>query len=170
VVRAPVKLIDNPVINPTGASERRYAVAIHEAGHAITFAAVGIDVLYIWIGPGPDPIGVTQSGEVLAANRPDYLATLYASHIAVEELCDGYRLPEDASYGSDQQQLRRAELELSITDGERSQAQASARQIIRTWREQVVALANALLAAPNGRLLGANLDTQLASVRRQFTE
>jgi hypothetical protein len=170
VEEAHLKLVDDPMTNPTGASERRYSVAIHEAGHAITFAAVGIDVVCIWIEAGPDPSGCTKSGEIIAANRPDYLATLYASDIAVEELCGGYRLPVDMSSGSDQQQLRRAELELGITDDERSQAQSGARKIIQVWREQVVALANAVLAATNGQLVGANLDNQLAPVRKQFTE
>ncbi len=123
----------------------------------------------MWIGPGPDPSGRTQSGEIIAANRPDYLATLYASDIAVEELCGGYRLPVVPSPASDQEQLRRAELELAITDYERSLAQARAREIVRIWRDKVLALANALLAAPDGQLVGANLDNQLAPVRKQFT-
>src|SRR5207247_341321 len=100
----------------------------------------------------------------------DFLATLYAGGIAVEELCGGYRLPLDTSLGSDQEQLRRAEAKLEIKDHERSQAQTRAREIVRTWSDQVVALANALLAAPDCQLVGANLDKQLASVRRQFTE
>jgi hypothetical protein len=167
---ASANLIDDPETNPTGASERRYAVAIHEAGHAITFAAVGIDVLRIWICPGPNPSGDARSGEINAASRPEFLATLYASDIAVEELCGGYRLPLDTSPGSDQEQLRRAEARLEIKNQERSEAQTLARKIVRFWSAQLVALANALLATPDGQLVGANLDQQLASVRRQCTE
>lgn len=151
-------------------TDHRFAVAIHEAGHAIAFAVVGIDVLRIWIGPGPNPSGLTQSGEIIAASRPDFLATLYASDIAVEELCGGHRLPLVSSPASDQEQLRRAEVELEITDYERSLAQERAREIVKIWREQVVAIANALLAAPDGQLVGRDLDNQLASVRKQFTE
>jgi hypothetical protein len=165
-----MKLIDDPATNPTGATEVRFAVAIHEAGHAIAFAGVGIDVVHVWIGPGPKPNGDTKSGEIIAASRPDFLATLYASDIAVEELCSGYRLPADTSSASDQEQLRRAELKLGITTAERSRAQERAREIVRLWHDAVIDLANALLAAPNGRLVGAKLDDQLASVRKQFTE
>ena len=168
--QAHVKLVDDPGTNPTGASERRYAVAIHEAGHAITFAAAGIDVLWVWIGQGHNPSGRTRSGEVIAASRPDFLATLYAGDIAVEELCGGYRLPVVPTPGSDYEQLRRAEVKLKVTDYERSDAQARAHEIVRARREQVVALANALLAAPDCQLVGANLDNQLASVRKQFTQ
>jgi len=123
----------------------------------------------MWIGSGPNPSGRTQSGEIIAASRPDFLATLYAGDIAVEELCSGYRLPVVQSPASDQEQLRRSELELGITDDERTSAQATARQFVRAQHERVVALANALLAAPDGRLLGADLDYQLAPVRNQFT-
>jgi len=41
--------------------------------------------------------------------------------------------------------------------------------MVRAQKERVVALANALLSAPDGQLLGADLDDQLAPVRRQFT-
>jgi hypothetical protein len=164
-----VKLVDDPATNPTGASELRFAVAIHEAGHAVAFAAVGIDVLSMWIGSGSDPGGRTRSGEIIGANRSDFLATLYAADIAVEELCAGYRLPIVQSPASDQEQLRRSESALNITGSERTRAQARALQVIRTWHKQVLALANALLAAPEGRLLGADLDNQLAPVRKQFT-
>ena len=164
-----MKLVDNPATNPTDASEIRFAVAIHEAGHAIAFGVVGIDVLSVWIGSGSNPSGHTQSGEIVAAGRPDFLATLYAGDIAVEELCGGYRLPIVQSPASDQEQLRRSELELGIAESERTRAQARARRIVQTWKQQVVALANALLAAPDGQLLGADLDNQLAPVREQFT-
>jgi hypothetical protein len=159
----------NPIDNPTGASELRFAVAIHEAGHAIAFASVGIDVLSMWIAPEPNPSGRTQSGEIIAASRSDFLATIYAGDLAVDELCGGYRLPVVQGAASDQEQLRRSELELGITDDERTRAQARARQIVRAQCERVVALANALLRAPDGRLLGADLDDQLAHVRTQFT-
>lgn len=165
-----MKLVDNPATNPTDASEIRFAVAIHEAGHAIAFGVVGIDVLSVWIGSGSNPSGHTQSGEIVAAGRPDFLATLYAGDMAVEELCGGYRLPIVQSPASDHEQLRRSELELGIADNERARAQVRARQIVQTWHQQVVALANALLAAPDGQLLGADLDNQLAPVREQFTE
>jgi hypothetical protein len=150
-------------------TDRRFAVAIHEAGHAIAFAAVGIDVVSVWIGSGPNPSGRTNSGDFIGADRSDFLATLYASDIAVEELCDGYRLPIVESPASDQEQLRRAELELGITEDERSRAKSRAREIVRSWREQVVALANVLLGAPSGRLVGRDLDVQLAPIRKQFT-
>lgn len=164
-----MKLVDNPATNPTGASELRFAVAIHEAGHAIAFAAVGIDVLSVWIGSGPNPSGRTKSGEIIAASRPDFLATFYAADIAVEELCGGYRLPLVQSPASDEEQLRRSESELGTTDNERIRAQARARQIVQMWHMRVVALANEPLASPGGRLVGADLDNQLASVRKQFT-
>jgi hypothetical protein len=150
-------------------TDRRFAVAIHEAGHAIAYAAVGIDVLSMWIGPGPNPSGRTQSGEIIAADRSDFLATLYASDVAVEELCEGYHLPVVESPASDEEQLRRAELKLGITDDERSRAKSRAREIVQSWRGQVVALANLLLMAPNGRLAGRDLDIQLAPIRNQFT-
>jgi hypothetical protein len=158
-----------PVDNLRGASERRYAVAIHEAGHAVAFAAVGIDVVSVWIGPGPDPSGRTESGDFVGADRSDFLATLYASDIAVEELCDGYRLPIVESTSSDQEQLRRAERDLGIKDDERSRAKARAREIVLSWREHLVALANVLVVAPNERLVGGDLDSQLAPIRKQFT-
>lgn len=126
-------------------------------------------MLSVWIGPGSNPSGRTQSGEIIAANRPDFLATLYAGDIAVEQLCGGYRLPVVQSPASDHEQLRQSELELSISGSERTHAQARAHQIVRMWHERVIALANALLAAPDGRLLGAELDNQLAPVRKQFT-
>lgn len=125
--------------------------------------------LSVWIGSGSNPSGHTQSGEIVAAGRPDFLATLYAGDIAVEELCGGYRLPIVQSSASDQEQLRRSELELGIAESERTSAKATARRIVQARKEQVVALANALLAAPDGRLLGADLDNQLAPVREQFT-
>lgn len=164
-----MKLVEDPATNPTHASEPRFAVAIHEAGHAIAFGAVGIDVLSVWIGSGSNPSGHTESGEIIAADRADFLATLYAGDIAVEELCGGYRLAIVQSPASDQEQLRRSELQLGIAEGERTRAQVTARRIVQTWKEQVVAIANALLGAPDGRLLGADLDNQLAPVREQFT-
>jgi hypothetical protein len=124
----------------------------------------------VWIGPGPNPSGLTQSGDFVALGRPDFLATLHASDIAVEELCGGYRLPEVSSPASDQKQVRRFGLELEITDDQRLLAQARAREIVRAWRDQILALANALLAAPDGQLVGANLDNQLAPIRKQFTQ
>src|SRR5207244_1935636 len=54
-------------------SELRYAVAIHEAGHAIAFAAVGIDVTSVWIASGDKPSGRTVSGDFYGADRSDYL-------------------------------------------------------------------------------------------------
>jgi hypothetical protein len=164
-----LKLVDSPATNPTGASELRFAVAIHEAGHAVAFAGVGIDVLSVRISSSSNPSRNTQSGEIVAAGRPDFLATLYAGDIAVEELCGGYRLPIVQSPASDQEQLRRSELKLGIADNERTRAQARARQIVQTWNQLVVALANALLAAPDGRLRGTDLDNQLAPIREQFT-
>src|SRR5205814_5154135 len=133
-------------------------------------AAVGIDVTSVWIASGDNPSGRTVSGDFYGADRSDYLATLYAGNIAAEELCGSYRLHIVQSPASDQDQLRRAEKELEITNDERSLAKATAREIVRSRREHVIALANALLGASGGRLVGRTLDVQLAPVRKQFTE
>jgi hypothetical protein len=136
-------------------------------GQAITFAALGIDVLRIWTGPEPNPNGDTRSGEIIATSRRDSLATLHASDIAIEELCVR-RLSASGQY--EPRECPRATSPGRIKDHERSQARRRAREIVRIWSDQVVTLAHALLAMPNGVLRGANLDKQLAHVHRWFTE
>src|SRR3989442_8928261 len=114
----------NPIDNPTGASELRFAVAIHEAGHAIAFASVGIDVLSMWIGPEPNPSGRTQSGEIVAASRSDYLATIYAGDLAVDELCGGFPLSRGVGGPAGHEEPRGAGVELCISHDQRTRCHA----------------------------------------------
>jgi hypothetical protein len=67
-----LKLVDNPATNPTGASEPRFAVAIHEAGHAIAFAVVGIDVLSAWIGSGLTLAAAPKAEKSLRPTAPTF--------------------------------------------------------------------------------------------------
>jgi hypothetical protein len=144
--------------------DRRFAVAIHEAGHAVVFAYLGFDVSYLEMGLDPDPSGRARGDEIPWTDRTDYMATLHAGNVAVEELCDGYRLPIVASPASDEAQLTRVETELDASDYEKTQAPVRARQIVQACRNEVAAIANALLASPNGRLEGHALEDLLAPV------
>src|SRR5258708_23544256 len=74
-------------------TERRFAVAIHEAGHAVVFAFFRVDVPYIQMGLDPDPSGHTRGLDGPIADYIEFLAPLHAGNVAVEELCGGYRLP-----------------------------------------------------------------------------
>jgi hypothetical protein len=164
LARPRVKLVDNPVTNPTGASELRFAVAIHEAGHTVVFAFLRFDVPYVEMGLGPNPSGRAHGREIPWTDRIDYVATIHAGNVAVEVLCGGYRLPVVANPASDEAQLARVETELDASDFEKGQAPVRARQIVQACRDELVAIANALLASPNGRLEGQSLEALLTPV------
>jgi hypothetical protein len=143
---------------------RRFAVAIHEAGHAVVFAYLGFDVSQVEMGLDPDPSGRAHGREIPWTDRIDYMATFHAGNIAVEELCGGYRLPVIASNASDEAQLARVESAINASASEKAQAPMRARQIVRACRDEVAAVANGLLASPNGRLQGHGLEDLLAPV------
>src|SRR5438046_2775461 len=53
-------------------TERRFAVAIHEAGHAVVFAFLGVDVPYVQMGLDPDPSGHTPGRDIPLTDRVDF--------------------------------------------------------------------------------------------------
>lgn len=145
--------------------EYRYAVAIHEAGHAVVFACYGIEVLRMQLSkPGSTLTGETHSGEIIAANRTDLVASLMAGDIAVDLICDP-RMSAGVRSARDQQLLRHYEQELHFTDHERSVAHSAASRAIDAHRRHVISIADALIAKMDGRLEVAALEPLLAPVR-----
>lgn len=141
--------------------EYRFAVAIHEAGHAIVAAYVGFDVLELRL----EPKGGGQTfGRDFAGERVDYLAQWFAGDAAVSAICGTYRLPADTNPNSDQEMLRRDIRVLAATVLEQRRAKTRARQIVRGQRIQIIAIARALLATRNGRLAGKVLEKLLTPV------
>jgi hypothetical protein len=145
-------------------TEHRRAVAIHEAGHAVVFAFLGVDVPHVQMGHNPDPSGHTLGRNIPVTDRISFLAPLHAGNVAVEELCGDYRLPIVPSPASDEAQIGLVEAITRASDDEKAQAPARARDIIQLCRDEVVAIAEALLAAPNGRLEGQPLQDLLVPV------
>jgi hypothetical protein len=116
------------------------------------------------MGLEPDPSGHTRGRDVPITDHIDFLAPLYAGNAAVDEMCGGYRLPLIASPASDEAQIAWVEAETNSSDYEKAQAPVRARQIVQLCRNEVVAIANALLASPTGRLEGQVLEDLLAPV------
>jgi hypothetical protein len=145
-------------------TDRRFAVAIHEAGHAVVFAYLGFDVPCVEMGLDPDPSGQAHADQIPWTDRVDFMATLHAGNVAVEELCGGYRLPVVVSPGSDEAQLARVELTINASDSEKAEAPMRARQIVQACRAELVGIANALLGSPNGRLESLALEALLEPV------
>jgi ATP-dependent Zn protease len=139
----------------------RFAVAVHEAGHAVVAAYLRFDVDHIEMkGMG----GQAVSGPFVFADRVDYMAPWSAGNAAVEEVCAGYRLPVDANANSDHEKLRWIERELAATDEEKRLARSKARKIVRSQRLHIVTIAEALLASEGGRLEGEELERLLTPV------
>jgi ATP-dependent Zn protease len=147
-----------------------YAIACHEAGHAVVQACVGMEVTevrMVQIGAGrPGGSASAGTGEEEIYEISDYLASLLAGEIAVEEVCGGYRLPLDHSPRSDEAEIKRV---TSATEYDLVRARRTARALIQTHRQQIIALAEALLRVPPvegvRRIAGTELDGLLAPVR-----
>ncbi len=149
-----------------------YAVACHEAGHAVVQAGVGMEVnevRMLQIGtlrPGGSSSAGTGFDEIYEIS--DYLASIMAGDIAVEETCGSYRLPVDDGPRSDQAEIRRV---TSATEGDLLRAQRKARALVQIHRQPIIALAKALLDVPPiegvRSLTGLELDEFLAPVRAQ---
>ncbi len=75
----------------------------------------------------------------------DYMASIMAGDIAVEETCGSYRLPVDDGPRSDQAEIRRV---TSATEGDLLRAQRKARALVQIHRQRIIALAKALLDVP----------------------
>lgn len=146
-------------------TESRFAVAVHEAGHAIVFACLGFELQRVQLSePGSKLIGSTLSGEFVAAERTDLLASLLAGDMAVDAICDS-RVSAEMKSARDQQLLRKLDRELGITEGEKRIARRKAGEVVEAQRKHIITVANALIATPDGLLEGAPLDELLAPVR-----
>src|SRR5207302_5140581 len=65
----------------------------HEAGHAVVFAYLGFHAPYVEMGLEPDPSGHTPGREIPVTDRIDFMATIHAGNVAVEDCAaaTGYR-------------------------------------------------------------------------------
>src|SRR5258708_22502328 len=119
------------------------------------------------MGLDPDPTGHPRGLDGPIADYSEFLAPLHAGNVAVEELCGGYRLPVVARPASDEAQLAWVEAETNASQYARAQAPVLARKIVLLCRVEVVAIANELLASPDGRLEGQALQNLIAPMWRK---
>jgi hypothetical protein len=143
-------------------------VAVHEAGHAIVFACLGFELQRVQLSePGSKLIGSTLSGEFVAAERTDLLASLLAGDMAVDAICDS-RVSAEMKSARDQQLLRKLDRELGITEGEKRIARRKAGEVVEAQRKHIIRsqcfssavdmLASGRVSA-SGSLLRQNLGT-----------
>jgi hypothetical protein len=145
----------------------RFAVAVHEAGHGVVGATVGFQVPAIRLeskGGGQTSGGEFAGDGRFSSDTIQRLSWWFAGDAAVEEICGGYRLPVDTRPNSDVEKLRREVRVLSATESDQRQAQALAKKVVRSQRVHIITIAEALLAAKDGRLAGKELETLLTPV------
>jgi hypothetical protein len=140
-------------MNQADVSERQFAVAIHESGHAVAAAYARINVAEIWLSrPDPKSGGHMKSEDFAGTNRTEFLAVFLAGDAAVEELCGACRLEPDGSPNSDGALFRNYVKQLDATTYEIRIAEQTARRIVQKHKKHITAIANALIARQQGFL------------------
>jgi hypothetical protein len=88
--------------DPSSLEDYRFAVAVHEAGHAVVGAYLRFDIREIHLGS----IGGHAEAAADTVERTGWLVYWIAGEVAVEEICGGHRLPVDTNPNSDHKRLR----------------------------------------------------------------
>jgi hypothetical protein len=133
--------VESPPNDAKEFSQRRFAVAVHDAGRAVVGACLGFEVPKVQMVATESKLGgLTSSGAFAYAERTDFLSIWPAG-------------------------------EMAATDAEKRIARRKAREVVNAQREHIISIANALLAAAaQGRsLTGHELDELLALSARVWT-